>query len=331
MALTGEALGLEGFAMGADARTDAPPALYPLVLDNTRAFVKIQDGCDLSCSFCLTTVARGAARSRPLGSILAEVRSLVARGCQEVVLTGVHAGAYGKEMEGAAELGQLVQRLLEETALPRLRLSSLEPWNFQAAWLEQWAPWLAGDSPRLCRHLHMSLQSGSDGVLRRMRRAYTAGTFAGKVATIREAIPGVAITTDLIVGFPGETEAEHQESLDFVANIGFADAHIFAFSPRPGTRAATLPQQLSGRVKKERHAAMRAVTERSARAFREGMVGSRQAVLWEVPDATGRASGLTDRFLRVHSHDPRATRNRLSLVRLGTLEGSSFCAEWPEG
>lgn len=323
VALTTARFGTEGFALGADYRPDADMAMYPLVLDSTRAFVKIQDGCNLACTFCLTTIARGDSRSRPLGSILAEVRQLAARGCREVVLTGVHAGSYGRELEGMADLGQLIDRILEETDIPRLRLSSLEPWTFRNEWLDLWAKW--GD--RLCRHLHMSLQSGSEAVLRRMRRAYRTTVFADKVAAVRAMIPEVAITTDIIVGFPGETEAEHAESMAYVESLGFAGAHIFTFSPRPGTRAGTMPDQLPTVIKKQRLHDMKAVTDASAADYRQLMQGSEQVVLWEKSDRDGRTPGLTDTYLRVVTDDPRISRNTLSRVRLGTLNGETFTAE----
>lgn len=322
VALTAAHFGTEGFTVGADYRADANLAIYPLVLDSTRAFVKIQDGCNLACTFCLTTIARGDSRSRPLGNILAEVRQLAARGCQEVVLTGVHAGSYGREQEGMADLGQLIDRILEETEIPRLRLSSLEPWTFRTEWLELWAKW--GD--RLCRHLHMSLQSGSESVLRRMRRAYRASVFADKVAAVRAMIPDVAITTDIIVGFPGESEAEHADSMAFVEMMGFAGAHIFTFSPRPGTKAATMPNQLPTSVKKQRFHEMKAVTDRSAAAYREAMQGSEQLVLWEKPERDGRLPGLTDTYLRVVTDAPNVARNTLRRVRLGQIESEIFTA-----
>ncbi|MDQ4074921.1 MAG: tRNA (N(6)-L-threonylcarbamoyladenosine(37)-C(2))-methylthiotransferase MtaB [Chloroflexota bacterium] len=324
VALTAERLATEGFALGADYREDASLQIYPLVLDHTRAFVKIQDGCNLSCSFCMTTIARGDSRSRALGAIVAEVQRLAAYGCQEVVLTGVHAGSYGREAGGKADLGVLIQRILEETAIPRLRLSSLEPWNFKTEWLELWPRW--GD--RLCRHLHMSLQSGSDSVLRRMRRAYRPESYADKVTAARAIIPEVAISTDIIVGFPGETEEEHRENLAFVEEMAFSSAHIFTFSPRPGTRAATMPRQVPNKVKKQRYREMQAITDRTAEQFRMMMQGTVQPVLWEQRGEDGIATGLTDTYLRVHSDDLRAARNRISTVRLGRVAGEGFEAEW---
>lgn len=324
VALTAKALGTDGFALGADYREDSTLQIYPLVLNATRAFVKIQDGCNLSCSFCLTTIARGDARSRPVGSVIAEVRRLAALGCQEVVLTGVHASSYGRETNGMVDLGALINRILEETDIPRLRLSSLEPWNFRTEWLELWPKW--GD--RLCRHLHMSLQSGSDRVLRRMRRAYRADSFASKVTAARAIIPEVAISTDVIVGFPGETEEEHAESMDFVEQMQFSSAHIFTFSPRPGTRAATMRGQLANRIKKQRLHEMRAMTDRTAQQFSEAMLGTIQPVLWEQRTADGQMQGLTDTYLRIVTDDPRAKPNRITSVRLAELKDDKFEAQW---
>lgn len=320
VALTLDQIGTEGFALGADYRTAGDLQLYPLVLDATRAFVKIQDGCNLACTFCLTTIARGDARSRPLPAILAEVQRLAARGCQEVVLTGVHAGSYGREADGMADLGQLIDTILRETDIPRLRLSSLEPWTFRTDWLELWPTW----GTRLCRHLHMSLQSGSESVLRRMRRAYRAQVFADKITAARAIIPDVAITTDIIVGFPGESEAEHADSMAFVEQMAFAGAHIFTFSPRPATRAATMGDQIANTVKKARYHAMKAITDRSAVAYQAALVGTEQVVLWEQGEPDGPTPGLTDTYLRVVSADPRAQRNTLSRVRLEQLTGDHF-------
>ena len=327
VALTGQMLSTDGFALGADYRKDGALQIYPLVLKSTRAFVKIQDGCNLSCSFCLTTIARGDARSRPVGSVIAEVRRLAALGCKEVVLTGVHASSYGQPWARMVDLGALINRILEETDIPRLRLSSLEPWNFKCEWLELWPKW--GD--RLCRHLHMSLQSGSERVLRRMRRAYRAESFANKVVAARAIIPEVAISTDIIVGFPGETEEEHAESMAFVEEMQFASAHIFTFSPRPGTRAATMRGQLPNRIKKQRLHDMRAITERSAQQFRQAMLGNVQPVLWEQTTAEGQMQGLTDTYLRVLCDDARAKANTITHVRLNALKGDKFQAEWVTG
>ncbi len=321
VALTLERFGMDGLALGMEYRPIGRLHLYPLVLDHTRAFVKIQDGCNLACSFCLTTIARGDARSRPADEIVAEVQTLAEKGCQEAVLTGVHAGAYGYDL--GTDLGLLLERLLTETDIPRIRLSSLEPWNFKTEWLDLWVRF----GERLCRHLHMSLQSGSNTVLRRMRRAYRAETFAAKIEAARAAIPEIAITTDIIVGFPGETEEEHRESVAFVQQMAFAGAHIFPFSPRPGTRAATMPNQIPGPVKRQRYEDMKAVTDASAAAFRDAMLGRTLPVLWEQREQDGSLSGLTDNYIRVHAPVGTVSPNTITPTQLIRFDGERMWGE----
>jgi len=218
----------------------------------TRAFVKIQDGCDNRCTYCITTIARGPQRSRPYGDILAEISARVREGYNEVVLTGVHIGSYGRDRDGTASqhgakcLRELVAAILEGTEIPRLRLSSIEPWDFDPIMLSLW------EDPRLCRHLHLPLQSGCDATLHRMGRRYTAREYASSVALARKAIPDLALTTDLIVGFPGETEDEFSRSLNFVKRMNFARLHVFKYSPRPGTEAAGFANQIHPDVKRAR-------------------------------------------------------------------------------
>ncbi|HYN87359.1 MAG TPA: radical SAM protein, partial [Ardenticatenaceae bacterium] len=219
--------------------------------------------------------------------------------------------------------GQLLERLLVETEIPRLRLSSLEPWNFKTAWLDLWQRF----EVRLCRHLHMSKQSGGDSVLRRMRRAYSTREFAGKVAAARAAIPGVAITTDVIAGFPGETESEHAASLEFVQAMDFAGAHVFSFSPRPGTRAATMPDQVPAAIKRARHAELSATTAASAARFRGASVGRVLPVLWEQPGEDGLSTGLTDNYLRVYAAPGAFERNTISPARLASIHSDGLWGE----
>lgn len=318
-ALTMERFGMEGVALGMDAR-GTTDQIYPLALATTRAFVKIQDGCNLNCSFCLTTVARGISRSRTAEDILAEVRKLHGQGCQEVVLTGVHAGSYG--LDCGTDLGALLEQILEETEIPRLRMGSLEPWNFRDTWIPLWHRY----PDRLCRHLHMSLQSGCASVLRRMKRCYDPETFAEKVNEIRAAIPGMSVTTDVIVGFPGETDEEHQASLAFVESMQFAGAHLFPYSSRPGTAAATMNDQVPRDLRKARYQEMKEVIGRSETAFLEAQIGSETRVLWET-ESDGQMRGLTDNYLKVLASAAEVSSNTITLARLVGVEKGFLLAE----
>jgi len=273
---------------------------------NTRALVKVEDGCNMRCSFCVIPFTRGAQRSRPLPEILEEIRTLVRRGYREVVVTGVQISAY---RWGETRLAGLARAILAETDVPRLRLTSIAPWDLDEGLLELWA------DRRLCRHLHLSLQSGSTATLRRMRRPYTAESYLGRLSQVREAVPGVAVTTDVIVGFPGETEAEFAASLDTVEAAGFAKVHVFPYSPRPGTDAERMPGQVSPGEKKERMARMLEVGARAEREFQRAHLGKRETVLWEKP-RNGVGHGLTDNYLRVICAAGAALRNRFSEVEL---------------
>lgn len=290
----------------------------------TRALVKIQDGCDNACTYCIIRVARGPQRSRPAGQILAEVQAWLAAGHQEIVLTGVHIGAYGQDWRGRQgddDLWTLVRRILDGTGVPRLRLSSIEPWDLPEHAFELW------DDPRLCRHLHLPLQSGSDTTLQRMGRRYGAAEFAALVHTARIAIPGLAVTTDMIVGFPGESDAHFAESLDFVRSQEFARAHVFPYSPRTGTPAATMPEQVPPTVKAERARAMRILSAASERAFRQQFVGGMLSVLWEGSRRGENEmvwSGLTDNYIRVDTPSSDNLTNTLTRTRLTAVTGNGL-------
>lgn len=293
-----------------------PLARQPLpgLRARTRAFVKVQDGCDNACTFCVTTLARGESRSRSLDRVAADVQSALDGGAQEVVLTGVHLGAWGLEFPRPQRLTDLVSGLLARTSPPRLRLSSLEPWDLEPAFFDLWR------DPRLCRHLHLPLQSGSAGVLKRMARKTTPRTFLALVEAARRAIPEVAITTDVIAGFPGETEAEFADTLEFVRAAGFAGGHVFTYSARPGTPAARMKGQVRHEARKERSAHLRAVFAESARAYRRKFVGQTLPVLWESAGQAGehawRLEGLADNYLRVAAAAPQPKWNVIDPVRL---------------
>ena len=321
-------LGIEGQGSGR-AWVPSPDSRLPIPQARTRAFVKIQDGCDNHCAYCIVRVARGRQRSRPQRDVLAKVEARVAAGYQEVVLTGVHIGAYGRDSghQGDESLWGLVEAILMHINVRRLRLSSIEPWDLDPACFRLW------EDSRLCRHLHLPLQSGCDATLQRMSRSYTAGQFAALVEAAREAIPDVAITTDVMVGFPGESEAEFNESLRFVEAMVFARTHVFKYSARPGTSAATMPGQVSPLVKKARSRAIMEVGRHNAQAFRCAFLGRTLEVLWE-GQAKGSESGqkalwsgLTDNYLRVRTQEGKNLCNAITRTKLVALSGDGMWGE----
>lgn len=304
------------------ARIDLPlfeqePVLREVLagtVGNTRAFVKVQDGCNNKCTFCVTTIARGAGQSRHLGDVVAEIQALAAAGYQEAVLSGVHLGSYGHDFGNKAGLRELVQAILDHSDIPRLRLSSLEPWDIAPGFFELWA------NPRLLPHLHLPLQSGSDTVLRRMARRTSQAAFGQLAEAARAAIPDLNLSTDLIVGFPGETEEEFAETMGYVAEIGFSRLHVFSYSQRPGTAAATMPDQVSGPVKKERTRRLIELGQEMSLAFHERFLGDTRAVLWETAVGADNAGlrwiGYTDNYLRVQASGPATLFNRITPTRL---------------
>jgi threonylcarbamoyladenosine tRNA methylthiotransferase MtaB len=283
----------------APAEAETVPCASPSQagLGNTRALVKVEDGCNMRCSFCIIPSTRGAQRSRPAPEILAEIRALLGRGYQEIVITGVQISAYRWQ---GLRLVDLVRAILAGTCVPRLRLTSIAPWDLDERLLDLWRDDEAQpEGRRLCRHLHLSLQSGATATLRRMRRPYTGESYLELLATVRAAVPGVAVTTDVIVGFPGESAEDFAASLATVEAAGFARVHVFPFSARPGTAAAAMPDPVSPGAKKERMERMLAAAERAERAFRSAHLGERTTVLWERPK-DGMGQGLTDHYLRVY-------------------------------
>ena len=296
---------------------------FPLPHARTRAFVKIQDGCGNRCAYCVSRLARGDERSRPVQAIVREVNLLVAEGFQEVVLTGLHAASYGRDL--GTSLSALVRTLLAQTSIARLRLSSLEPWGASDELLELWS------DPRLCRHLHLPIQSGCDRTLRRMRRGYNTRQFARRVESARHKVSGIAISTDVLVGFPGENDGDFVESLAFVTQMQFAQAHVFPFSPRTGTEASTMAGQVPECIKHTRAQAVRVEANAAARRFRQSLIGQDLNVLWEQRDASG-WSGLTDNYVRVccasdlDLHN-KITRTRITALAADGLSGSSVQSE----
>lgn len=284
-------------------------------LSRTRAFVKAQDGCDNECTFCVTTIARGPGRSRAIDEVLREVNTLRQLGYQEAVLTGVHLGSYGQDQGLIDGLAQLVQTLLQHSDMPRLRLSSLEPWDLAPGFFELW------QDPRLCRHLHLPLQSGCDATLKRMRRNTNQEAFRALVHAAREAIPGLRITTDVIVGFPGETDREFATSRAFIEEMSFDGLHVFRYSSRPGTPASRMKNQVSSQVKRGRSAELLAISDSMEEDFAARLAGTQQNVLWEqIIAATPEGfvhSGYTDNYMRVKAVHPRNLSNRICATDLG--------------
>src|SRR5581483_3742113 len=255
----------------------------------TRLNVKVQDGCNDFCTYCIVPFARGRARSVPAEDVIRQIRRAEEEGYQEVVLTGVNMTTYGAE--SGTSFGALLEGILNATSVKRLRLSSIEPFKFDPAWLDLWS------SERLCRHLHLPLQSGCDATLLRMRRRYDSCAYGELIAKIRSRIPDMAVWTDVIAGFPGETEQEFERSLTFIEAMRFAGIHVFRFSPRSGTRAANMPGRVPERIRKERSERLLSLSQQGKRAFAARLVGTTASVLWE--DTQG---GLTDNYVRVRAN-----------------------------
>jgi threonylcarbamoyladenosine tRNA methylthiotransferase MtaB len=261
----------------------------------TRSLVKVQEGCNTPCTYCIVPAVRGREVSKKVEDIIHEVQDRVSEGYKEVVLTGTKVGAYGWNGTG---LEALLKRVLATTEVRRLRLSSLQPREISPGLLALWT------DERLCRHFHIALQSGSKAVLRRMGRSYSPQQFATVVSKVKESIPDAAITTDVMVGFPGETEEEHMESLAFCREMAFAAMHVFPYSPRPGTPASSMADQVDDKTKKRRAAEMLSLAAQSKRRFQEQFLGRTFDVLWESPveGHPSTWSGLTSNYIGVLAH-----------------------------
>ncbi|HET6477854.1 MAG TPA: tRNA (N(6)-L-threonylcarbamoyladenosine(37)-C(2))-methylthiotransferase MtaB [Dehalococcoidales bacterium] len=277
----------------------------------TRACIKVQDGCHSLCTYCIVPLVRRREESVTVDRIIAEIRQRVIEGAQEVVLTGTEIGSYH---DNKVNLGGLLKSILAETDVTRLRLSSLQPQEISLELLGLWR-----DS-RLCPHFHLSLQSGSDTVLGRMKRRYTTADYQRAVSLIREAVPEAAITTDVIVGFPGETEAEFQQSYNFYRQMAFARIHVFPYSPRQETEAARMPHQVADKVKRQRSQKMLALAEESAHNFHQRFLGKTMPVLWE-KQSDGIWSGLTANYIKVYTESSEDLTNKLVPVKLVEIRG----------
>jgi threonylcarbamoyladenosine tRNA methylthiotransferase MtaB len=287
-------------AAEAEPQPDTPSRLSPLtdtkLFSRTRVQMKVQDGCNNRCTYCIVPYVRGESRSRSIASIVEHVQRKVHAGFQEIVLTGIHLGDYHPEGDKSYDLGDLISALLCETEIPRIRVSSLEPEDFRLEWLALW------ENPRMCRHFHLPMQSGSDAILRRMARRYNSTRYSTIVTEIKRLIPGVAVSTDIITGFPGETDDDFEQTYQLARELEFAKSHIFRFSPRQGTAAARMKGQIKEEVKKARSERLLALNEEHSRLFRERFLGETVQVLIEQAKH-GQWEGLTDNYLRVELHD----------------------------
>jgi len=272
----------------------------------TRAFLKVQDGCHNFCAYCIVPLVRSREESVSVERVVAQVGERVSDGFKEVVLTGTEIGTYNCD---GVNLKGLLERILAETDIVRLRLSSLQPPEISPGLIGLW------QDRRLCPHFHLSLQSGSDAVLGRMKRRYNAADYERKVSLIRDSVPDAAITTDVIVGFPGETEEEFQETLEFCRRMRFARIHVFPYSPRPGTKAATMQHSVPDKVRKQRSRQMLALAGESAQSFHKGYLGKTLDILWEQQKG-GIWSGLTGNYIKVYTRSDEDLTNRLLLAEL---------------
>jgi threonylcarbamoyladenosine tRNA methylthiotransferase MtaB len=294
--------------------------ISPSPVQRVRAMVKAQDGCDSMCSYCIIPRARGRSRSVEPDNIVREVQNLVAEGHAEIVITGVDLGSYGEDKPEYPDLGGLVDLVLKSTNAQRIRVSSVEPGDFNPEWMKLW------EDSRLCRHLHVPLQAGSDSVLRRMRRKYDKAGFLEMLVTCRSHVPGVTITTDIMAGFPGETEAEFEEGIEFVKGCAFDGMHVFPYSRRSGTAAAHMPGHVPEHVKKERSARLREVAESGRTALLRRSLGSDARVVWE-SQRDGVWRGISDTNIRLYTSDGHIqpslveTRKLFALYRDGCWAG----------
>lgn len=275
----------------------------------TRSFIRIQDGCNNFCSYCIVPYVRGREKSVPTEQVVTEINDKVSHGFKEVVLTGTEIGSYNYD---GLNLNELIDIILKETSIERLRLSSLQPQEVTPSLISLWK------DKRLCPHFHLSLQSGSDSVLKRMRRLYTTDDYANAVSLIRSVAGDAAITTDIIAGFPGESDDEFSESYNFCKKMGFARIHVFSYSKRRGTAANIMPNQISPQVKKKRSDLMLALAEEAAAAFYSSFIGKKLEVLWE-QENNGNWNGYSGNYIKVFAESDKDLTNVITEVSVTSL------------
>ena len=289
----------------------------------TRAYMKIQDGCNMYCSYCLIPYARGNVVSRPMDSIVKEAERLAENGFKEIVLTGIHVASFGKDFKDGTSLIDVIENVAKVSGIERIRLSSMEPRHITRDFLERMKA-----TKKACDHFHLSLQSGSDDVLKAMNRKYDTKVFKEKTDLIREVFPNAGLTTDIIVGFPGESEENHKETMDFVKKIKFAKTHLFKYSKRDGTKAASMKGQVNGNIKKERLKDLEAIEKTNREEFLQKQVGKTLSVLFEEKsDLEGFKSGYSTNYLRVNVENPSLPTNEIYDVKITGIINDELIGE----
>jgi threonylcarbamoyladenosine tRNA methylthiotransferase MtaB len=282
--------------------------------DRTRPTLKIQDGCDARCSFCVVPSVRGRSRSLAPEKVIEQVRQLEQSGYKEIVLSGINLGSYGRDLDRRITFLRLLERLLAETTIARLRISSIEPMDVRPALIR-----LVAEEPRLAQHFHIPLQSGSSRILRLMNRRYWPSQYAERILAIRERIPNAGIGADVMVGFPGETNQDHAASAAFIESLPFTYLHIFPYSARPQTPAAASPQQVNGRVARERAQEIRALLAPKRRSFLQAQVGRKLSAVTLDDSEAGERLALSSNYLRIVLPGSNLLPNTLLDIQVGRV------------
>jgi len=292
--------------------------------DRTRPTLKLQDGCNARCSFCIIPDVRGRSRSMAPHQVIEQIRELEAAGYKEVVLSGINLGSYGKDLERRTTFLGMLERLLAETSIPRLRLSSIELMDVSPALIR-----LVARETRLAQHFHVPLQSGCDRILRRMNRRFWAAQYAERLLAIREQIPNCGIGADVMVGFPGETAADHATSARFIESLPYTYVHVFPYSQRPRTPAASFSGQVNGRVARERGQEIRAIVQGKRQAFLAAQIGCSLSAVTLDESAGGKRVALTSNYLKALLPGSHLPPNTLLDIRVGRVHDGLLCA-YPE-
>lgn len=292
----------------------------------TRAYIKIQEGCNQFCSYCIIPYARGPIRSRNPKAVVEEAKRLVADGFTEIILVGIHIASYGLDRKDTS-LADIILEINKLSGIKRIRLSSIEPMTLSPAFIEKISP-----ADKLCPHFHLSLQSGCDETLKRMNRRYTTAQYAEIVKSIRESFEGAAITTDIMTGFPGETDEEFEKSAEFAEKMKFSDIHIFKYSPRPGTPAAKYPNQITPEKKDERSKVLERIRQKSEKEYLSGFIGTEAEVLFEQPSEKykGYFEGKTANYITVLVKSDEDLSFKYRTVKLCEVVDGGIMGEFDE-